>query len=94
MDSLAELAGSVEKVCIVNHILRKGNLLVGLLVHKVETVLFSIEELVRTSLNVDGLNLCTCGESVLEYTSVLEVAKFGLHESRTLARLHVLEPYD
>ena len=84
----------LHEVRVLDHILRELDLLEGLLVHEVEAILLSIEELVRTSLDVDGLDLCTCGESVLEYTSVLEVAKFGLHESRTLARLHVLEPYD
>ena len=70
------------------------DLLVSLLMHEVESVLILVKELVRSSLHVDGLDLCTCCESVLEDTSVLEVSEFCLYECRTLAWLYMLEPYD
>ena len=47
-----------------------------------------------SSLHVDCVDLCTCCESVLEDTSVLEVSEFCLDECWTFARLYMLEPYD
>ena len=84
----------LHEVGILHDILREKDLLVGLLVHEIEAVLLSIEELVWTTFHIDGLDLGAGGESVLENTSVLKVAELGLHESRTLARLDVLEPHD
>ena len=45
-------------------------------------------------LHVDGVDLSTCCECVLEDTSVLEVSEFCLYESWTLTWLYMLEPYD
>ncbi len=70
------------------------DLLVGLFVHEVETVLIGIEELVAAVLDGNGVDFGAGGESVFEDTAVLQVAEFRFHESGTLARLHVLEPYD
>ena len=65
--------------------------LVGFLMHEIETVLLGIEELVGTALDLDGLDLGTCGEGILQDAAVLQVAEFGLYESGTLARFYVLE---
>ena len=84
----------LHKVGIFNDILWQEDLLVCFLVHKVESVLLGIEELVRAALNVDGFDFRTGGEGVFKNASVLQVAEFGLYESRSLARFYVLEPHD
>jgi len=60
-------------------------------VHEVETFVICIEELIRASFHIDKVNLGSCGESILEDTTVFEVTKLCLHESRAFARLHMLE---
>ena len=84
----------LHQVGVLDEVLREGNLLVVVLVHEVETFLIGIEELVATMLDVDGLDLGTGGEGILEDAAVLQVAELGLDESGTLARLDMLEPYD
>ena len=84
----------LHEVGILNYIVREVDLLVGLFVHEVESVLIAIEELIGTTLNVDGLDLCTGGESIFEDAAVLEVTEFGLDESGALAGFDMLEPYD
>ena len=80
-----------HEVCVLYDILRKVDLLESLLVHEVESVLILIKELVRTSLDIDSIDFCTGGESILKDTSVLEVAKFSLYECWTFSRLYMLE---
>ena len=67
------------------------DLLESLLVHEVESVLIRVEELVWTPLDIDDVNLRTCGEGVFEDSAVLKVAEFGLDECRSLAWLLMLE---
>ena len=62
--------------------------------HEVKAILFGIEELVGTALDVDRLDLEAGREGVLKDVAVFQVAELGLHESRALARLDVLEPDD
>ena len=83
-----------HEVGILDNVVREVNLLEGLLVHEVESVLVRVEELVWTPFHIDGLDLGTCCEGVLEDASVLKVAKFSLYECWTLSRLHVLEIHD
>jgi hypothetical protein len=84
----------LHKIGVLHHIVREVDLLVGLFVHEVETVLVPIKELIGTPFDVDGLDLCTCSEGVFEDAAVFEVTEFGLDESRALAGFDVLEPYD
>jgi hypothetical protein len=84
----------LHEIGVLHNIVREVDLLVGLFVHEVETVLVAIKELVGTPFDIDSLNLCTCGEGVFEDAAVLEVTEFGLDESRALAGFDVLEPYD
>jgi hypothetical protein len=44
--------------------------------------------------DIDGLDLGTGGEGILEDAAVLQVAELGLYESGTFTRLDMLEPYD
>ena len=83
-----------HKVCVLHNILRKVNLLECLLVHEVVSILITIKELVRTSFDIDSINLRTCGESILEDSSVLKVTEFSLYECWTFSRLYVLEIYE
>ncbi len=80
-----------HEVSVFDDVVRQVDLLVCLLVHEVESVLIRIEELVRTPLDSDDVNLHSGGESVLKYSSVLEVAEFCLHESGALSGLDMLE---
>ena len=83
-----------HEVRIVNEVLIEMYLLESLLVHEVISVLILVKELVRPSLDIDGLDLRSCGKRVLEDTSVLKVTELGLHESRTFARFYMLEPHN
>ena len=83
-----------HKVGILDYVVRKMDLLICLFVHEVESVLVAIKELVGTTFDVDGLDLCTGGESVFENAAVFEVTEFGLDESGALAGFDMLEPYD
>ena len=83
-----------HKVCVFNEVSAQMNLLVSLLVHKVESVLILVKELVWTTLHVDHVNLHTSRECVFKDSAVLKVAEFALYESGTLSRFNVLEPYD
>lgn len=81
----------LHEVGVLDNVVRQVDLLVGLLVHEVESVLVRIEELVRTSLDVDDIDLHACREGVLKDPSVLKVTKLCLYECRTLSWLNVLE---
>ena len=81
----------LHQVGVLNYVVRQVDLLVGLLVHEVESVLVRVKELVRTSLDVDDIDLHTCREGVLKDPSVLKVTKLCLYECRTLSWLNVLE---
>ena len=81
----------LHEVGVVDDIVRKMDLLVGLLVHEVETILIGVKELVRTPLDIDDIDLGTCCEGVLKDTTVLEVAELCLDESRALAWFDMLE---
>ena len=83
----------LHEVSVLDHVLGQKNLLEGLLVHEVVAVLLGVEELVGAALHVDGLDLRTGGEGVVQNSAVLKIAELGLHEGGTLSRLHVLEPY-
>lgn len=80
-----------HEVRVLDNIVRQVDLLVGLFVHEVESVLVGVEELVRTSLDVDDVDLHTCGEGVLKDPSVFKVAKLRLYECRAFSWLDVLE---
>ena len=84
----------LHEIGILDYVLGELDLLVGLFMHEIETVLLCIEELVGTALDVDGLDLGAGGEGILQDAAVLEVAELGLDESGALTRLDVLEPYD
>ena len=84
----------LHKVGILHNIVREMNLLVSLFVHEVESVLIAIKELVGAALHVDGLDLCTGGESIFKDAAVFEITEFGLDESGALAGFDMLEPYD
>jgi hypothetical protein len=62
--------------------------------HEIESVLISIEELIRPSLYGDSVDLDTGGEGILKNTTVLKISEFGLDKSGALAGLHMLEPYN
>ena len=84
----------LHEVGIIHYVVREMYLLIGLFMHEVEAVLVAIEELIWTTFDIDGLDFCTCGESILEDAAILEVTELCLHESGALAGFDVLEPYD
>ena len=81
----------LHEVRVLDNVVGQVDLLVGLLVHEVESVLVRIEELVRTSLDVDDIDLHTRCEGVLKDPSVLKVTKLCLYECRAFSWLDVLE---
>ena len=84
----------LHQVRVLHLISVEVNLLIGFLMHEVESVLVLVEELVWAALHVDGVDLHTGCECILKDAAVLEVTELCLYECRSLARLHVLEPYD
>ena len=81
----------LHEVRVLDNVVGQVDLLVGLLVHEVESILVRIEELVRTSLDVDDIDLHTSREGVLKDPSVLKVTKLCLYECRAFSWLDVLE---
>ena len=80
-----------HKIGVLDHIVGQVDLLVGLLVHEVESILIGIEELVGTPLDRDDIDLHAGGESVLKNSSVLKVAEFCLDESGAFSGFDMLE---
>lgn len=83
-----------HKVGIVNDVLREMDLLISLLMHEVESVLVTIKELVRTSLDADSVDLGTCSKRILENTAVFQITEFGFNESRAFSRFNMLEIHE